>query len=335
MKHVLHIFLLIFFSITLWARVSPSSSRVEKGGFTFVSLNCENLFDCQHDSLKDDQEFMPNSYRRWSEPRMWMKLNHIAQEILSCGDDGEMQTLPDMVALCEVENDSVLTYLTQRSLLRNAGYRYIMTDSPDLRGIDVALLYSPFSFAVIDSYSIRVNPIKGMRPTRDILYVKGKTVNEDTLHVFVVHAPSRSGGEVESEPFRICVAEKLTSSLDSIRITSPDANIIVAGDFNDYTNNRSLKHIVSHSMIEASAGVKGRNGAKGTYKYQGEWGSLDHIFLSPPLKMKLMDIRINDVDFLLCKDDNYGGVQPFRNYQGYKWQNGFSDHLPLIMQLDF
>lgn len=303
--------------------------------FTFVSLNCENLFDCQHDSLKEDLEFMADSYRLWSEPRMWMKLNHIGQEILSCGDNGNMQTLPDMVALCEVENDSVLTYLTQRSLLRNAGYSYIMTNSPDVRGIDVALLYSPFSFGVIDTYPIRINPIKGMRPTRDILYVKGRTVDNDTLHVFVVHAPSRSGGEVETEPFRLCVAEKLTSSLDSIRVISPNANIIVAGDFNDYNKNKSLKYIVSHTMTDVSAKAKGSHGAKGTYKYQGEWGSLDHIFLSPSLEKRLVNCYINDSEFLLCPDENYGGVQPFRNYQGYKWMNGFSDHLPLVMNLEF
>ena len=168
------------------------------GFLTFVELNCENLFDYHHDEGKDDTEYLPEATRHWTKKRYWQKLNNIAQELLSCSDDG----IPDMIALCEVENDSVLHDLTSRSLLRNAGYEYLMTNSPDLRGIDVALLYSPYTFAPIRSYSIRVTPVEQMRPTRDILYACGQTVSGDTLHVFVVHFPSRFGGEKYSRPFR-------------------------------------------------------------------------------------------------------------------------------------
>ena len=133
------------------------------GLLTFVELNCENLFDYHHDEGKDDTEYLPEATRHWTKQRYWRKLNHIAQELLSCSDDG----IPDLIALCEVENDSALIDLTKRSLLRNAGYEYLMTNSPDLRGIDVALLYSPFTFAPIRSYSIRVTPVEQMRPTRD------------------------------------------------------------------------------------------------------------------------------------------------------------------------
>ena len=184
--------------------------------FTFVELNCENLFDCQHDSLKNDIEFLPGGAYHWTRTRYWQKLDRIGQTILSCGEqqvtnqlsprskaskrkeggvnNGKSWQLPDMVALCEVENDSVLHDLTRRSLLRNACYEYVMTNSPDERGIDVALMYSPYSFRLIDSHSVRVKPIKGMRPTRDILYASGVTVSGDTLHVIVAHLPSRRGG---------------------------------------------------------------------------------------------------------------------------------------------
>ena len=107
------------------------------GFLTFVELNCENLFDYRHDEGKDDTEYLPEATRHWTKKRYWRKQNNIAQEILSCSDDG----IPDLIALCEVENDSALHDLTKRSLLRNAGYEYLMTSSPDLRGIDVALLY--------------------------------------------------------------------------------------------------------------------------------------------------------------------------------------------------
>ena len=108
---------------------------------TFVEYNCENLFDCQHDSLKEDMQFTPEGMYRWTPGRYWKKLNHISQAILSCAGDSASATIPDMIALTEVENDSVMRDLTKRSLMRNARYEYVMTSSPDVRGIDVALVY--------------------------------------------------------------------------------------------------------------------------------------------------------------------------------------------------
>ena len=298
--------------------------------FTFVELNCENLFDCLHDTSKQDEEFMPDSYRHWTRTRYWRKLNHIGQEILSCGEDTSGWSLPDMVALCEVENDSVMHDLTMRSLLRKAGYRYIMTSSPDLRGIDVALMYSPFSFSLLNHHSIRVAPMKDMRPTRDILYASGVVLSGDTLHVFVVHAPSRAGGEAGTRPFRMLVARRLGAAVDSIRRLSPRAKVIVAGDFNDYSDSRSIDYVCKRGLINVSEGAKGSHGAKGTYRYKGEWGSLDHILADEDLADSLVECRIHDAPFLLTDDKTYGGKQPFRTYSGPKYQQGFSDHLPLV-----
>lgn len=302
------------------------------GIFTFVELNCENLFDTQHDSLKNDTEFLPDSYHHWNNGKYWKKLNHIGQEIIACGEDSGHWMLPDMVALCEIENDSVMRDLTKRSLLRQARYEYLVTNSPDERGIDVALLYSPFSFQLIDWHPIRVTPIKNMRPTRDILYASGRIISGDTIYVFVVHAPSRAGGELASRPNRMVVAKILTSAIDSVRSISPSALILVAGDFNDYTNDKSLQYISNFEMTDVSAKAHGSNGAKGTYKFKGEWGSLDHVFCSNSLRSMVVSCCIADKKFLLVDDDTYGGVQPFRNFRGAKYLNGYSDHLPLIMK---
>lgn len=323
--------------------------------FTFVELNCENLFDCRHDSLKNDTEFLPEGSYHWTPTRYWQKLNRVGQTIISCGEQqmneqgvDEPQTerlqhpnvaapnpqawqLPDLVALCEVENDSVLHDLTKRSLLRNARYEYVMTDSPDERGIDVALLYSPLSFRLLHSHSVRVTPIRGMRPTRDILYAKGLMASGDTLHVIVAHLPSRRGGELRSRPFRMAAASRVAAVVDSIyNNVSPSAKIIVAGDFNDYSNSESIKLLCSKGMTDISSSATGHNGAKATYRYQGEWGSLDHIIVSRQLIPYVVDCRVNDADFLVEKDEKYGGVKPRRNYLGPRYQDGFSDHLPLV-----
>ena len=297
---------------------------------TFVSLNVENLFDCQHDTLKNDLEWLPDGNNHWNKKRYWKKVNHLAQEIIACGETENDWQLPDLVALCEVENDTVMRDLTLRSPLRNARYDYVITDSPDPRGIDVALLYSPFSFSLIESKSFRVNPLKDMHPPRDILYVKGMLQGGDTLHVFVVHAPSRTGGERSTRTHRLVVAQRLCGVVDSIFQSSPSDKIVVAGDFNDMGESPSLLMLQEHGLQDVSVDAKGKHGALGTYRYQGEWGSLDHIFVSDNLMKCLCDCRVFDAPFLLEEDEKYGGLKPYRTYLGPRYIGGFSDHLPLI-----
>ena len=296
---------------------------------TLVELNCENLFNYTHDEGKDDTEYLPEATRHWTKKRYWRKLNNIAQELLSCSDDG----IPDLIALCEVENDSVLKDLTKRSLLRNAGYEYLVTTSPDLRGIDVALLYSPFSFAPIHSYPIRIMPIEGMRPTRDILYACGETTSGDTLHVFVVHLPSRYGGERYSRPFRQTATDRLCQSIDSIRAISPNANLIIAGDFNDGADSDILSQICQYGLYNLTKEACGENGVRGTYRYQGEWERIDHILASRALYNKVESARIHSPKFLLEDEKRYGGYRPRRTYNGMRYQPAYSDHLPLVVRI--
>ena len=293
--------------------------------FTLVELNCENLFDCQHDSLKQDTEWMPEGVRRWSPARYWRKLNHIGQEILSCSEEG----VPDLVALVEVENDSCLFDLTRRSLLRGARYDYLMTQSPDVRGIDVALLYQPMTFRPICYDMLSIEPREGMRPTRDILYVQGETLSGDTLHVFVVHAPSRFGGEKATRPNRQLVADRV---IGAVRRLPANAKVIVAGDFNDEATDPALRFLENNGLHNVTAKATGSHGAKGSYRYQGLWQSIDHVLVSKLLLPRIVDTRINDAPFLLEEDKKYGGVKPLRTFNGYRYQRGFSDHLPLVVR---
>ena len=315
---------------------------------TLVELNCENLFDCQHDSLKQDTEWLPASVRNWTPARYWRKVNNIGQEILSCQDDG----IPDLVALVEVENDSVIFDLTRRSLLRHAGYEYLMTQSPDVRGIDVALLYQPMTFRPLCCDYLEVEPLEGMRPTRDVLYVQGETLNRrrseketlirgdvagetsdcDTLHVFVVHAPSRFGGEHPTRPNRRVVMERI---MQVVRELPENVKVIIAGDFNDYADSPSLQYMEQQGLINVTREARGTNGAQGTYRYQGEWESIDHVLVSPVLRDFVAESFINDAPFLLEEDKKYGGVKPLRTYNGYRYQRGFSDHLPLVVRFRF
>lgn len=274
-------------------------------------------------------EFLLEGTYRWTPTRYWAKLNHLGQEIAAQSDP-----VPDLVAMCEVENDTVMRDLTKRSLLRGAGYEYVMTSSPDERGIDVALLYQPTSFALIHSHSIRINPLPDTRPTRDILYAAGRILSGDTLHVFVVHAPSRRGGEKASRPYRLHVASLLAAAVDSIYALSKEAKIIIAGDFNDYADSPALKFLYEHHLINISHDAQGSHGAKATYRWQGEWRSLDQILCSPSLAARKQSCVIGDLPFLLEDDEKYGGKKPYRTYLGPRYLGGYSDHLPLVVKFE-
>lgn len=297
--------------------------------FTFFELNCENLFDVQHDAGKQDEEFLPASSHHWTPYRYWRKLQGIGQDIAACGEVAG-GLLPDMGILTEVENDSVMRDLTRRSILRTARYKYVMTSSPDARGIDVAFLYSPFSFRLLTHHSIRIPPLRGFSPTRDILYAAGLLADGDTLHVFGIHAPSRTGGKTESDSYRKHVVSQLALAVDSVERVSHEALIIIAGDFNDLSGDASLKLLERKGLVEVSLHARGMHGAKGTYRYQGSWGSLDHIFCSPRLAQRLKRCSVSDAPFLLEEDKKYGGVKPHRTFLGPVYVGGISDHLPIV-----
>lgn len=302
--------------------------------------NVENLFDCFHDSLKNDEEFLPSSLRAWNQGRYKYKLSHIGKVIVAAGQ----WDAPALVGLCEVENNRVMDDLTLRSPLKEMGYRYVMTNSPDLRGIDVALLYQRNRFKLLRYSSLLVQLTgQGAKPTRDILYVSGLVSASDTLDVFVCHLPSRSGGVKESEKFRkqaVTVLKRHTDSLFQIR---KQPNLIIMGDFNDYPNNTSLCRVLQAS--EPTGKIERRKlynlmvGKKeGSYKYQGQWGILDQLIVSGSMLEDASGIYTSPEkasvfrpEFLLEEDRKYGGVQPFRTYRGMKYTGGFSDHLPVVV----
>lgn len=318
--------------------------------FRIVSYNVENLFDYQHDTLKNDYEFLPDATRHWNRQKYQKKLDDLGRVIIATGE----WTPPALVGLCEVENEHCLTDLTEHSVLKEAGYRYAMTDSPDQRGIDVALLYQREVFKPISIRSYRVPALtKQKNATRDILHVTGELPNHSLLDVFVCHLPSRSGGEKESEPYRILAAGTLKQAVDSLLQVRKKAQIVIMGDFNDYYNNRSVSEVVAAQPVTTLKADKQQLyhllAAKekalkdyGSYRYQGRWNSLDHLIVNGRLLRQkgsfhilpsdddyLVKADVFSADFLLEDDDRYGGKLPFRTYSGMKYKGGYSDHLPI------
>jgi predicted extracellular nuclease len=199
-----------------------------------------------------------------------------------------------------------------------------------VRGIDVALLYNPYRLRLITSEEIEIPRRENRRRTRNILYATLLTETGDSLHVFVVHAPSRRGGVQQTEGHRMEVAEKIIHKTDSIRMAAVKANIIVMGDFNDYSVDKPIKRLVESGLTEVSAEERARfhpDKVHGTYFFQNEWNSLDHIFASPSLQP--IDCHIHDAEWLL-EQDQQGVYKPRRTYVWEMYHGGVSDHLPLV-----
>ena len=193
-----------------------------------MTYNVENLFDTQHDSLKNDTEFLPNSELHWTNKRFYDKLHEVMQVIVGLGDN----ELPLLVGLCEIENDFVLKAMTQFDPYDQLGYDYVHYEGPDARGIDVALLYQKDKFTPLASRPIPVHLPNGQRG-RDLLYTCGSLTDSTLLHIIQVHFPSRREGALASEPNRIAAAKSVRQVVDSVQAIDPQAAIIIMGDFND------------------------------------------------------------------------------------------------------
>jgi len=218
-----------------------------------------------------------------------------------------------LVGLCEIESEKCMWDLTRYSGLKNLKYKFLHHESPDARGVDVALLYQPDMFRPVHDEAVRINfPSSPHTKTRDLLFASGVVPTGDTLHVFVCHFPSRLGGELESEDRRMYVASVLRNKVDSIFANNPKPNIIIMGDFNDYpTNNSMLKTLkafppdgdISEQTLYNLMYPIHKSG-KGSHKYEGEWGALDQIIVSGNL-LNVMgdfytlatDAHVFDADF--------------------------------------
>lgn len=336
------IFLIVSFFVFFLCVFSQNSP---KNRFRVMCYNVENLFDLVDDSTTRDEEYLIGGMRGWNNQKYQQKLANISKVIVSIGG----WDAPAIVGLCEVESKRTLFDLTRNSGLKNLAYRFSHFESPDARGVDVALLYQPQMFKPFIEKPIKVVfPFAPESRTRDILYVGGTTVSSDSLHVFVCHFPSRLGGEAESEERRIHVAKVLRTSVDSILTISPHANIIIMGDFNDYPDNNSMLHTLKAAEYDGNLAKSElynlmfplhRKG-KGTHKHAGEWGALDQFIVSrnllnvnASLYTLPIDVQIFEADFLLEPDKNYLGKQPKRTYVGMKFNDGFSDHLPIFLDL--
>lgn len=303
--------------LLLAATLSGQSLRV---GF----WNVENLFDLEDDPTTRDEEFALGGKKNVTQEIYDLKLKNCA-EVLS-------DINADVLGLCEVENYFVLDELNHA--VKDREYKIIHFDSPDRRGIDNALLYDPDVFTVLESKAIQ-NRLDDGNPTRDILYVLGK-YKDIELHIFVNHWPSNYGGKEQAIPKRRTTARLLVNEVGNILSLEPDAEIILLGDFNEGPMDNNVRTFTSLNMINLMKPMVGKPKI-GTYVYKGKDYLLDQVIVSSGLRDSIGltsgEAHILDKPKYRQQEGEYAHY-PFRFWAGNRLLGGYSDHLPVFVEIN-
>ena len=305
--------------------------------------NVENLFHPSDDSLTADEDFTPTGSYHWTFKKYNRKVSMIGKVILAAGRGDP----PWLVGLAEIENERVLKDLCYNSPLRKYGYRYVHYDSPDRRGVDVAMLFRDSCVRILRSRKIPVVfPFDTFARNRDILYAVVQFPSGDSLHVFVNHWTSRYGGYAATVPKRNWYAAVVRQCVDSLMTGDPRAKILITGDFNDYATDESMTeylrvreygHKLPRDTLYNLMLPLARQSLRGSHKHEDFWGCLDQFIGSDAWLTDTTGVRpvggaeVFDADFLLVDDEKYGGKKNFRTFLGPRYIGGFADHLPVYV----
>lgn len=309
--------------------LQPTDTVTERVMF----YNVENAFWPADDPEREDDEFTRDGARHWSMTRLRTKLAQLTRVLLAAGGG----KVPMLVGLAEVEGDSVMHFWTTRTPLRRTGMKYVVTDGPDVRGIQTALLYHPSSFRLLHHDAIDVQMPAGERPTRQLLHVAGRLVTSDTLDVIVAHLPSRLGGAQQTQAKRDAARTTLRQVADSIAAARLSPYIIIMGDMNENPQPDDASSAYANLMWPIYERMLRMPSANGSHKYQGQWSVIDQFLVHRSLlqenRLTVSDARIFSLPFMLTDDATHQGQRPLRSYYGYRYEGGYSDHLPIVMDL--
>lgn len=325
-----------------------SISYAQKSSFKPAVIgfyNLENLYDTVNNTMIDDEEFLPNSQRHYNTRVYFDKIDRLSTVISELGTSINPEGLA-LLGVAEIENDTVLTDIVKSKNLKARGWKFVHYNSPDVRGVDVAMFYNPKYFTPLHSEPLFVKLPGGSKDsyfTRDVLYVKGM-LDGDTIHVFVNHWPSRSGGEERSIPARAAAAGTAKRVIDSLMNVNPDSKVVLMGDLNDDPISPSMTKV-----INAKGSIKDvkRSGiynpwmsfykqGLGTIAYQDSWGLFDQIVISQAWLDKEQSgyhyykANIYNPEYLVQQTGKYHGY-PKRTWDGMTYNYGYSDHFPTIL----
>lgn len=342
MNKKITLFLLIFLAITNYGQSQKDT--------LFVAFwNLENLFDTIDDPQKNDESFLPDGDMEWTNDHLDKKMYNLSR-IIRMMNNGNG---PDIMGVCEVENQQVLEQMVGK-YLSDLNYSIAYLESPDNRGIDNGLIFKSDKFKLLNLQADTVH-LSDDWPTRLTFGVNLLTNDDEQITVFVNHWPSRSGGQMESEPNRIEAAKTLREAVDRIFARNEYANIFIIGDFNDDPVNVSVLETLKANPIKCdslstnieinSAGelfnlsyATFENG-EGSYKYKDIWNMLDQIIISGSLiagdeiQYICNSFEVYKPKVIVTQSGKYKGT-PFPTYGGRKYLGGYSDHFPVIAKFE-
>ncbi|WP_310993004.1 endonuclease/exonuclease/phosphatase family protein [Aequorivita marina] len=339
--HILGAFLLSIF--TIYGQNGQSYKIV-----TVAFYNVENLFDYEDDPLTFDDDRTPEGKDRWTKTIYEAKVKNTAKVIADIGFD-VTGSPPGLIGVCEVENRRVLEDLVNEPVLVKQDYGIVHFDSPDRRGIDVALLYqkklfTPTNYQAHELLIYQDHDKSKRIYTRDQLVVSGM-LDGEKIHLIVNHWPSRYGGEKRSRPKRLKAAKLNRRIIDSLFSENPYAKIITMGDMNDDPTSPSIKKELKTIRRKESLKLKQLyNPMENMYKkgmgslaYRDAWNLFDQIILSTAFNKKdyttyqFYKAGIFNKNYLKTPRGKYKGY-PFRSFvNGYT--GGYSDHFPVYVYL--
>jgi endonuclease/exonuclease/phosphatase family metal-dependent hydrolase len=338
MKKLFIVFIFIIASI-------PVTCQQQNDTLFIAFWNTQNLFDTVDDPQINDEEFLPNGEIEWTEDRLDKKMYNLSRIIRMMNDERG----PDILGVCEVENQEILALMVAK-YLSDLNYQIAYLESPDNRGIDNGLIFKSDKFTLLNLQADTVHLSDGW-PTRLIFGVNLLTNENEKISVFVNHWPSRSGGQVESEPKRISAAQTLRSAVDRIFSIETNANIFIIGDFNDDPVNVSVLDALQAHPIKCDSlptdfemnseselfnlSYQSFENGDGSFKYRDTWNMLDQIIVSGSiitgndLNYICNSFEVFKPEFIVTQSGNYEGT-PFPTYGGRKYLGGYSDHFPVF-----
>ena len=334
MKNTLLFAFLFLFIITISAQDLDKNKQYTPVAVGF--WNCENFYDTLNDPLKNDEDFLPNGAYSWTGKKFRNKLDHMTTVISQLATEAT----PDGVAvigLCEIENRSVLESMVKAPKLAARGYQIVHVEGPDIRGVDVALLYNPKYFKVTSYHAYRlILPTDSTHPTRDQLLVSGKLLGEE-FHFIVCHWPSRGGPN--SDPNRMAAGKLGRKIIDSLLTANPNAKVILMGDLNDDPTDPSVRKGLNTTGKEKDVKAPLLFNALesyfkkgiGTLAYQDSWNLFDQQIMTPALakndytSLEFYQSHIFNKPIVQTESGKYKGY-PLRTHSGGEYLNGYSDH---------
>lgn len=313
-------------ALLLW--IAPAASGEEGNGLLMMFWNLENLFDWKDTGgSESDTGFSSYGERHWTRKRFYRKCSTIGKTILWIGN--RYGRLPDVIGFAEVENEFAVKSVVESDPLKKYGYRYIHYESPDPRGIDVAVIYRNCVLEKTGSAAVRAAAGTDLK-TRDILLAsfRARVGDRSQLYILVNHHPSKYGGAKASSSRRMAVMGTMARICDSLQ-KAGERNIISMGDFNDTPESAAFR--LTDGILVNKAGPLSEKG-EGSIRYRGKWELIDMFLVSGHLD-ESTEMEIVKVPFLLARDGSSPGKKPLRTYTGPAYSGGVSDHMPIILKV--